>query len=641
LERVENVRFFLPEWDDLVDPKYDFLTDTYSKQHSENSWQNDTYIWQVFESTKLPIDGVLTSRTKISENPWKESEILKRGIHNFLRLPAHIPAMCDCGAWGYINKEKPPFRTDELLEYYLKGRFNIGVSIDHLVVESIGQEEEKSTVEGEKKTSSVARKLTSAEKRDRWKTTIDMACEMYDLWSSNEIYRSSFRIMGAIQGWDVPSYREAARQLLAKGYDYIGLGGLARSATGVPDEYGPSKTVYNVARGVCYEVRRWMSEHKNRVDVHIFGFARPQAIPFMMKIGITSFDSASPMRSAWIGASNYFLPTGEYTAIRIPDFQRSPKAKGTIAPLVREMKKLERKLRRPKNLTEKEQAETRNRYDEASNQLQAKEAEMRRLESEAISSVRLYDKGTVSLDDTLARLQEYNRLCEIHERHVGAYKRTLLEKPWTKCDCLICRTIGLEVVIFRGNERNRRRGFHNTHVFYRDFREKSPRALAFTMCTATKDKSEGLLPAYKRYLASPIFRTFWNSVHPLPVEIGILSAKFGLIEWHTQISDYDCKMEEEDVPHFVEDLKEKLSKYDRVFFIGLGLYREVVRKAQEALSVPIEVFPKKELTTRGALDILEYSGQMTKFREEIETFVGSSLLPEEIVPDQIRLDKFS
>jgi len=635
------MKFFLPEWDDLVDPKYDFLTDIYSKQHSENSWQNDTYIWQVFESIRAPIDGVLTSRTKISENSWKDSEILRRGIHGFLRLPAHIPAMCDCGAWGYIDEEKPPFRTNELLEYYSNGRFDIGVSIDHLVVESIGQERKNSTVEGGKQTSSTTRKLTSAEKRDRWKTTIEMACEMYDLWSSNEKYRSSFRIMGAIQGWDVPSYREAARQLLAKGYDYIGIGGLARSATGVPDEYGPSKTVYNVARGVCYEARRWMSEHKNRVDVHIFGFARPQAIPFMMKIGITSFDSASFMRSAWIGASNYFLPTGEYTAVRIPDFQRSPKAKKTIAPLTGERKKLEKKLKRSKNLTEKEQAETKNRYDEVSNQLRAKEGEMGRLESEAISSVRLYDKGSYSLDDTLARLREYNRLCGIHERHVGAYKRTLLEKPWTKCDCPICQTIGVEVIIFRGNERNRRRGFHNSQIFYQSFREKSSKALVFTMCTATKDKSAGLLPAYKRYLPSPIFRTFWNSVHTIPVEVGILSAKFGLIEWHTQIPDYDCKMKEQDVPRFVEDLKEKLPRYDRVFFIGLGFYREAVQKAQEALTVPIEIFPKKELTTRGALDILEYSGQMTKLRKEIETFVGSPLLPEEIVPDQMRLDRFS
>ena len=35
------------------------------------------------------------------------------------------------------------------------------------------------------------------------------------------------------------------------------------------------------------------------------------------------------------------------------------------------------------------------------------------------------------------------------------------------CACDICRRDGIQVVIFRGNNRNRRRGFHNTYVFYR------------------------------------------------------------------------------------------------------------------------------------------------------------------------------
>jgi hypothetical protein len=33
----------------------------------------------------------------------------------------------------------------------------------------------------------------------------------------------------------------------------------------------------------------------------------------------------------------------------------------------------------------------------------------------------------------------------------------------------VCRTWGVEVIIFRGNNRNRRRGFHNTFIFYNLF----------------------------------------------------------------------------------------------------------------------------------------------------------------------------
>ncbi len=38
-------------------------------------------------------------------------------------------------------------------------------------------------------------------------------------------------------------------------------------------------------------------------------------------------------------------------------------------------------------------------------------------------------------------------------------------RPWQKCPCAVCRRWGVEVAIFRGTERNKRRGFHNLWVF--------------------------------------------------------------------------------------------------------------------------------------------------------------------------------
>jgi hypothetical protein len=43
----------------------------------------------------------------------------------------------------------------------------------------------------------------------------------------------------------------------------------------------------------------------------------------------------------------------------------------------------------------------------------------------------------------------------------GDYRRTLEERPWRSCTCGICRQVGIQAVIFRGTERNKRRGFHN------------------------------------------------------------------------------------------------------------------------------------------------------------------------------------
>ncbi|MNJ02918.1 hypothetical protein D3C73_1630490 [compost metagenome] len=52
------------------------------------------------------------------------------------------------------------------------------------------------------------------------------------------------------------------------------------------------------------------------------------------------------------------------------------------------------------------------------------------------------------------------------ESHENLYYEVLSERPWENCGCEICKSIGIDTVLFRGNNRNRRRGFHNTHVYY-------------------------------------------------------------------------------------------------------------------------------------------------------------------------------
>jgi len=45
------------------------------------------------------------------------------------------------------------------------------------------------------------------------------------------------------------------------------------------------------------------------------------------------------------------------------------------------------------------------------------------------------------------------------------YLRVLKERPWKKCDCSMCKSLGINVIIFRGTNRNKRRGFHNLWAF--------------------------------------------------------------------------------------------------------------------------------------------------------------------------------
>ena len=50
---------------------------------------------------------------------------------------------------------------------------------------------------------------------------------------------------------------------------------------------------------------------------------------------------------------------------------------------------------------------------------------------------------------------------------IARTERTLQDRPWKRCDCAICRDVGVEVIIFRGSNRNKRRGFHNLGVYHR------------------------------------------------------------------------------------------------------------------------------------------------------------------------------
>jgi hypothetical protein len=60
------------------------------------------------------------------------------------------------------------------------------------------------------------------------------------------------------------------------------------------------------------------------------------------------------------------------------------------------------------------------------------------------------------------------------------YRRTLEDAPWRICECGLCAKHGIEIAIFRGSERNKRRGFHNLSVLadkMKSLHAASPRPL--------------------------------------------------------------------------------------------------------------------------------------------------------------------
>ncbi|MDB6175511.1 MAG: hypothetical protein JWL59_4822 [Chthoniobacteraceae bacterium] len=386
-----KLRYFIPEWDDLVDPDYDFRNDTHSG--GTGDWSNQVYAHQMYPEPNY--DGLLVSRAVAEKSKKKKERINALGVHRFLRVPRQYPIMGDCGAFDYIMQERPPYTTEDVLDYYTRLDFDLGVSVDHLIVSA-----------------------TEAQKQFRYDLTIQNAEEFLKQHHKAGL---KWEPIGAVQGWDAESYASAAEQYVKMGYRYLALGGMVRSNS----------------REILQVVRKVREKVPMNVRIHLLGVARLDALNTFAEAGIQSVDSASFLRQAWMRINqSYTSFDGPYAALRIPEAGKSFRAKH---------------------------------MEEHGGLTQDK---VTRLEQEALRAVRGLGQRSVSIEACLAALLEYDQFVTSDRVDMtDAYRRTLTDRPWEKCGCAICESSGVEVAIFRGNNRNRRRGFHNTYVFYRLFQQ--------------------------------------------------------------------------------------------------------------------------------------------------------------------------
>jgi len=269
----------------------------------------------------------------------------------------------------------------------------------------------------------VKRELTLEEKKRRWQINIENARETMKLLNKEKY--NGLKIIGVIQGWDLDSYRKAARELLKIGYDYLGIGGIARR---------PTSQLMEIVKVVNKEIDKLPEKRRRKVKIHLFGFARLHLVPKLMKMRVTSFDTAAPLRQAWeSGEHNYHFanPWRSYTAIRI------------------RLTRI-RKVRR----------------------------HLAKMEEETLETMYQYARGEVSIEHTLKKLLEYERkilevdglpprkidsiISLLHRR----YEHTLRDRPWEKCSCPVCRKMGVDVIIFREGWRNGARARHNVRQFW-------------------------------------------------------------------------------------------------------------------------------------------------------------------------------
>ena len=396
------MRFYLPNFEDLVDPEYDFVYDQPASDRRDR-FDHDWYAHQFFGD---PIfDGVLMSKTVIS-SALEERIRETGGVHAFMRLDRRFPVMGDCGAFTYRDENEPPYTTDEILDYYESLGFTYGVSIDHLIFTVFSAEEQVR----------------------RWNLTLRNAEAFLE---RHRVKGCTFAPIGIAQGPSPERYAQAVRRLVEMGYTHLALGGMAR---------GSDKGIRRVLQAVSLEL-------PPNVELHLFGVARLSLIPDFLRYGVTSVDSASPMRRAFMGTSedNYWTRNGKrYSAIRIPEAKTQRRKRGVDHP--DDIVNGEQPVESIEHLVEMEQL--------------------------ALTQLRAYDRGEADLKETLQAVLAYDRLFGEDRDHEAWYRRVLEDRPWQECDCSICQEVSIEVIIFRKNNRNRRRGFHNAKVFYQQFREK-------------------------------------------------------------------------------------------------------------------------------------------------------------------------
>ena len=644
------MRFYVPEWDDNVDAHYDFEHDEHSELGKDE--RELQYIWDIFDYETTPIDGVLISREQVEESATKFDQLTSYGVYDErsdLDIPEWLPTISDCGAWGYKSLPFPPYDNDEMLEFYEDLDVTVGVTIDHLVLGS-GHEtrlylDKRAFADSELKQKDLPEELTNEvdvmvdewptewpdyvndyeetiydasavepfdqedfegdpaaiieRLRDdpravyreddtefRYQLTLNNAAEMKELYDNNGY---SFRLMVAIQGWDPESYTQAADRVLDLGYQYIGIGGVAGSN---------ASRIRDIVTGVGNAVKEHERARKTRVDTHVFGFAKTDAFDAIGQTGMTSFDSASMLRSAWTGGDNYHLDSERrYDALRVRFGSNRDPLETQIQTALRGQELLHSLRAFDKDesiaqairewateaevaLDELESYLEKHRHDDGYDQRLLRDVEehfrdhynhgrelrasfSRSLRKQVIKLLRKddpespvpFEKYQTLIETARDEFEEFPRMAETieqreeysgtvatfdqiwllvedyaawigDERLLEEYKKLLKEEPWMECDCEICQEYGIEVAIFRGNNRNRRRGFHNTKRFYEQFQEDLPKTLVVTPATDAIEKKSSV----EGYFLTE-HTDFWSDIHDLPVaEVGVIS-ETGVHEW--------------------------------------------------------------------------------------------------------------
>jgi hypothetical protein len=421
----------------------------------------------------------------------------------------------------------------------------------------------------------------------RYDLTLTNAREMKQLYEKGDY---SFRLMVAIQGWDTNSYSEAAEEVLDMGYQYLGVGGVAGSSEQAVEEYvsaiGNSVKEFERAEDTRIDSHVFGFAKTGAFDT----IGRSGMTSFdsasMLRAAWTGGDNYHLDTDDRYDALRVRYPPNTATlkeavesclraqevlhALRAFDADRSisealtdwydsaEEALENLEPFLRDHRHDEQydssTLRPIKQAFRDDYQYGHKVGANFSDKFQGQLAKHLRRDShedplpfekyqELLSEVRgVFNewqptkiKEIKQREDSSGEYGTFDQLWVLvadyteyvgDEGHRNAYEELLRREPWNECDCPICQKYGIEVAIFRGNNRNRRRGFHNTRRFYDEFERDLPKTAVLTRggTSLLRDETVEQFLHDKR-------NAFWEQVHDLPVtEVGIVTAN-GVHEW--------------------------------------------------------------------------------------------------------------
>lgn len=403
------MRFYFPDSQDQISPRYDFIRDEYPDHRVRQ--RDDLYAHQAVKP--VPYDGILVSKAIVDGSVKgagkysapQRNRLYRDGVKEFFGLPGTMESLGDCGAFNYIDEEYPPYTIDAVLDFYYGCRFNSGISIDHVI---FGYKPD--VPESEADPAWVKRREISLDLAEKFVKAVNGR----NLLISDS--KKRLEPVGAAQGWSPDSYADSVARLQKMGYKRIALGGMV-----------PLKTPEIIA---CLE--RISEVRDNGVEFHLLGITRVDSMERFVGYHVSSFDSTSAFRQAFMDERNNYHTAGRsYMAIRVPQVDGNLTLKRLILAGV------------------------------------VSQSEAIKAERECLKLLRQYDEDeSVKVQDVMDALRSYQSLIgdEKKLKKVDKYEETLVDRPWRDCPCDLCRQHKIEMVIFRGTERNKRRGFHNMTV---------------------------------------------------------------------------------------------------------------------------------------------------------------------------------